>query len=91
MEELVSAVEGSEESIHICGVEAGKSTWVVRICVSSFDVVGRKNFRSNDTAIDNDNDNDNGKDESTTSHAQCHGLEDLDAGLRQNLPRSVLS
>ena len=88
MEELVSAVEGSEESVHICGVEAGKSTCAVRDFVSNFDVVDRKNLGSNNkaTTIDLDNDNENDKDDSTTSYAQRHGLVDLVADRGETSP-----
>ena len=90
VEELVSAVEGSEETVRIYGAEAGKSTCAVRDVVSSCDVVNRKNSGSNNTATtidnDNDNDNDNDKDDSTTSHAQRHGLVDLDAARGKTPP-----
>ena len=89
MEELVSASEGSEDSVHICGVEAGKSTSAVRDVVSGFDVVDCNSLGYNikaTTAIDNGNDNDNDNHTSTTSHAQRHGLEDMDAGRRKTFP-----
>ena len=70
---MASEVGGSEDKIHVCfGVEACKSICAVRNIESS--------FVANDNANDNDNGKDNDINESTTSHAQRHGLTDLDAG-----------
>ena len=63
-------------------VEAGKSTCAVRSIESSFEV--------NDNDNDNDNDSDNDINENTTSHAQRHGLVNVDAGMG-NKKRSVSS
>ena len=79
MEELASEVGGSEDKVHVfLGVDAGKSTCAVRSLESSFVI------------NDNDNDNDNDISESTTSHAQRHGLTDLDAGRGKPLPVGFL-
>ena len=82
-EELDSEVGGSEGKVHVCvGVEACKSTCAVRNIELSVVV--------NDSDNGNDNDNDKDINESTTSHAQRHGLTDLDAGRGSPSPACSL-
>ena len=82
VEELVSEVEGSEDKVYVCcGVEASTSICAVRGFRLSVDV--------NDNDNENDNDNDNGKHESTTNHAQRHGLADFDVRPAKTSPFGV--